>query len=511
MLSKIFSCGLLGIDGIPVTVEIDISRGLPGFSLVGLPDAGIREAKDRVFSAIKNSGYHYPMERITINLAPADLKKEGSAYDLPIALGILCASGQLETDFLSDCMVIGELSLSGEIREINGILPMVLAAKKKGLKKVIVPEKSRFEAAIVHGICVYPMTSLCDCVEFLKGELIVDAFTIDAQTLLNQNNRDYTTDFCDIRGQEQAKRALEIAAAGSHNVMMSGAPGAGKTMLAKAFPGILPDLTLDEALEITKIHSISGLLNNQALICQRPFRAPHHTISKSSLVGGGRIPKPGEVSLAHLGVLFLDELPEFQKSALEVLRQPIEDESVSISRVHAALTFPAKFTLISSLNPCPCGYLTDPHHACTCTPAQIRNYQSRISGPLMDRMDIFIHIPSSTYEEIQTQPKGESSKTIKERVDQARLIQNERYQHSGIFFNSQLTPKLLEDHCRLGPSEQSMMEKCYQKMKLSARGYHRILKLSRTIADLAESEQITTSHLAEAIQYRDMQIFTPQA
>ncbi|WKY46773.1 YifB family Mg chelatase-like AAA ATPase [Eubacteriaceae bacterium ES3] len=509
MLSKIFSCGLMGIDGFPVTVEIDISRGLPGFSLVGLPDAGIREAKDRVFSAIKNSGFQYPMERITINLAPADLKKEGSAYDLPIALGILCASGQLETDLLNDCMIIGELSLSGEIHQVNGVLPMILAAKKNGFKSVLVPEKNRYEAAVVHDIDVYPMPNLCDCVDFLKGELLPDSFSLNVQTLLNQQNGDYSTDFCDIRGQEQAKRALEIAAAGSHNVMMSGAPGAGKTMLAKAFPGILPDLTLDEALEITKIHSISGLLNSQALICKRPFRAPHHTISTSSLVGGGRIPKPGEVSLAHLGVLFLDELPEFKKSALEVLRQPIEDESVSISRVHASLTFPAKFTLIASLNPCPCGYLTDPHHQCTCTPAQVRSYQGKISGPLMDRMDIFIHIPSSTYEEIQTRPKGESSKTIKERVDQARMIQNNRYQNSGIFFNSQLTPKLLEKHCALGKMEQSMMEKCYQKMKLSARGYHRILKLSRTIADLSNSDHITTTHLAEAIQYRDMQIFTP--
>lgn len=507
MLSEIFSCGLLGVDGIMVTVEIDISRGLPGYSLVGLPDAGIKESKDRVFSAIKNSNYQYPMERITINLAPADLKKEGSAYDLPIAIGILSSSDQLRCSHLGDYLIIGELSLSGEIRPINGVLPMVLAAKKNGLKKIIVPFDNRLEAAVAADVSIYPVACLGDCIDFLKDELIIDPFKIDSSKLLNSKHKIYPIDFSDIRGQDQAKRALEIAAAGSHNVLMSGAPGAGKTMLAKAFPSILPDLTLDESLEITKIHSIAGLLDKQPLVCHRPFRSPHHTISKTALIGGGRFPKPGEVSLAHLGVLFLDELPEFQKSALEVLRQPLEDESVRISRVSASLTYPAKFTLIASLNPCPCGYLNDPNHACSCSPRQIKNYRGKISGPLLDRMDIFLNVPSTSFEDIQTREKGESSHIIKNRVDRARSIQNDRYRANTIFFNSQLTPQLLEKHCLLDKAGLLMMEKCYHKMNLSARGYHRILKLSRTIADLDGCETIQINHLTEAIQYRDFQLF----
>ncbi len=507
MLSKIYSCGLLGVDGQIVTVEIDISRGLPAYSLVGLPDAGIKESKDRVFSAIKNSNYLYPMERITINLAPADLRKEGSAYDLAIAIGILSSSDQLNCPSLKDYLIIGQLSLSGEIRPVKGVLPMVLAAKENNLTHIIVPYENRLEAAVVEGVTVYPLTCLSDCIDFLKGELIIDAFKIDSSKLLNGTDKSYPLDFSDIRGQDQAKRALEIAAAGSHNVLMSGPPGSGKTMLAKAFPSILPNLTLDESLEITKIHSISGLLNNQPLVCHRPFRSPHHTISKTSLIGGGRFPKPGEVSLAHLGVLFLDELPEFQKTALEVLRQPLEDESVSISRLSASLTFPAKFTLIASLNPCPCGYLNDPQHECICSPGQIRNYRGKLSGPLLDRMDIFLNVPSTSFEEIQTRAKGESSVAIKKRIDAARSIQNDRYQKTSIFFNSQLTPQFLEKHCLLDKGGQAMMEKCYHKMNLSARGYHRILKLARTIADLDGSLPIQIHHLSEAIQYRDTQLF----
>lgn len=504
MLSQIKSSGLLGVNGVIVTVEIDISRGLPSYSLVGLPDTGIKESKDRVFSAIKNNGFKYPMERITINLAPADLKKEGPAFDLAIALGILNASEQLTWEHPADYLVIGELSLSGEIRSVNGVLPMVLAAKEAGISNILVPFDNRHEAAVVQNVDVFPLKDFAEAVSFIKRELIIDPFKVDLNALLALENSSHSIDFSDVRGQDQAKRALEIAAAGAHNVLMSGPPGSGKTMLAKGFPSILPDLTIDEALEITKIHSISGLLKNNAIISQRPFRSPHHTISRVSLVGGGRIPKPGEVSLAHLGVLFLDELPEFQKSALEVLRQPIEDQEVTISRVNASLTFPASFTLITSMNPCPCGYLTDPAHECICTPQQIKNYQGKISGPLMDRLDIFVEIPSTTYDELQTKPKGETSHNIKMRVDAARERQNQRYQDLDIFYNAQLTPKLMESFCTLGAAEVKLMEKVYAKMKLSARGYHRILKLARTIADLDSSEAIQVSHLTEAIQYRGM-------
>ncbi|MBC3889105.1 YifB family Mg chelatase-like AAA ATPase [Acetobacterium paludosum] len=504
MLSQIKSSGLLGVNGVIVTVEIDISRGLPSYSLVGLPDTGIKESKDRVFSAIKNNGFKYPMERITINLAPADLKKEGPAFDLAIALGILNASDQLTWDQSDNYLVVGELSLSGEIRCVTGVLPMILAAKEAGIQNILIPYNNRYEAAVVQGVDVFPLRDLNEAIALIKGELIIAPFKVDLNRLLTQKIDSYGIDFSDIRGQDQAKRALEIAAAGSHNVLMTGAPGSGKTMLAKGFPSILPDLTLDEALEITKIHSISGLLKNNAIINQRPFRSPHHTISKAALVGGGRIPKPGEVSLAHLGVLFLDELPEFQKSALEVLRQPMEDQEVSISRVNAALTFPACFTLISSMNPCPCGFLSDPSHECICTPQQIKNYQGKISGPLMDRLDIFVEVPNTTYDELQTKPKGETSQVIKKRVDAARGRQNERYRDLDIFYNAQLTPRLMERFCTLGTAEQKLMEKVYTKMNLSARGYHRILKLSRTIADLDNAENINVSHLAEAIQYRGM-------
>ncbi|AFA48106.1 YifB family Mg chelatase-like AAA ATPase [Acetobacterium woodii] len=504
MLSQLKSCGLLGVNGVIITVEIDISRGLPTYSLVGLPDIGIKESKDRVFSAIKNNGYKYPMERITINLAPADLKKEGPAFDLAIALGILNASEQLNWDHPEDYLIIGELSLSGEIRSVNGVLPMVLAAKEAGIKHILVPFDNRYEAAVVQDVDVIPLKDFNEATAFLKNELIIEPFKVDLRSILTLEKSSHAIDFSDIRGQDLAKRALEIAAAGSHNVLMSGPPGSGKTMLAKGFSSILPDLTIDEALEITKIHSISGLLKNNAIMNQRPFRSPHHTISKTSLVGGGRIPKPGEVSLAHLGVLFLDELPEFQKSALEVLRQPMEDQEVTISRVNASLTFPASFTLITSMNPCPCGYLTDPVHECLCTPQQIKNYQGKISGPLMDRLDIFIEIPSISYDELQIKPKGESSQTIKKRVDAARERQNKRYQDLDIFYNAQLTPKLLEIFCQLGAAEKNLMEKVYTKMKLSARGYHRILKLARTIADLDDADTISVTHLSEAIQYRGM-------
>jgi magnesium chelatase family protein len=504
MLAKIFSCGLLGIEGLIVTVEVDLNYGLPGFIVVGLPDTGVKESRDRVFSAIKNNGYAYPDKKVTVNLAPADLKKEGSAYDLPIAIGLLVASNQLEGDF-SDMLCFGELSLNGDLRPVRGVLPMVLAAKAKGFKKVILPQENKTEGAIVDGIDVLPARNLKQVIDYLKGKAEIEPYRIDSQQLLNQGQTAYRVDFSEIKGQDNAKRALEIAAAGGHNVLMSGPPGSGKSMLAKAFPSILPALTLNEALEITKIYSIAGLLKDN-IMTHRPFRAPHHTLSNVSIIGGGSIPKPGEVSLAHLGVLFLDELPEFQKSALEVLRQPIEDHEVTISRVNATLTYPASFMLIASMNPCPCGYLGDPTHKCTCTKNEIRRYNSRISGPLLDRIDIRVEVPAVDIKELEDRTPGESSMLIRKRVNRARQIQNERFQNEkGIYFNAQLEPHLIDRYCELDQEGQDFLEMVYSKLKLSGRGYHRILKLARTIADLDGADQIGLIHLSEATSYRSGQ------
>ncbi|MGN0194821.1 MAG: YifB family Mg chelatase-like AAA ATPase [Pseudoramibacter sp.] len=504
MLAKIFSCGLLGIEGIIVTVEVDLNYGLPGFIVVGLPDTGVKESRDRVFSAIKNNGYAYPDKKVTVNLAPADLKKEGSAYDLPIAIGLLVASNQLEGDF-SDMLCFGEMSLNGDLRPVRGVLPMVLAAKKRGFKKVILPLENKTEGAIVDGIDVLPAKNLKQVIDYLKGKAKIEPYRIDSQQLLNQGQTAYRVDFSEIKGQDNAKRALEIAAAGGHNVLMSGPPGSGKSMLAKAFPSILPALTLNEALEITKIYSIAGLLKDN-IMTHRPFRAPHHTLSNVSIIGGGTIPKPGEVSLAHLGVLFLDELPEFQKSALEVLRQPIEDHEVTISRVNATLTYPASFMLIASMNPCPCGYYGDPTHKCTCTKNEIRRYNSRISGPLLDRIDIRVEVPAVDIKELENRTPGESSMIIRKRVNQARQIQNERFKdEKGVYFNAQLEPHLIDRYCELDKEGQDFLEMVYSKLKLSGRGYHRILKLARTIADLDGAEQIGLIHLSEATSYRSGQ------
>lgn len=502
MLAQIYSCGLNGVDGVVVTVEIDVTSGNPNFFLVGLPDMGVKESKERVYSAINNASFPYPMKRITVNLAPANLKKEGTAYDLPIAVGILIASENMYPTDLEKTMMVGELSLNGDVKGINGILPMVLAAKDQGFDRILIPEANKKEGGVVSGIEVIPVANLVEVVELLQGNPY-EAYTLDPQEQLNAQKATSRVDFSEIKGQDNAKRALEIAAAGSHNLLMHGPPGSGKTMLAKAFASILPDMTLDEVLEVSKIYSISGLLPDGHIMSGRPFRSPHHTISNVSLIGGGQYPKPGEVSLAHLGVLYLDELPEFQRTALEVLRQPMEDGSVTISRVHATVTFPASFSLIASMNPCPCGYHQDPHHECTCTQKDIQRYQSKISGPLMDRIDIRVGVPATTYHELERSGEGESSERVKKRVNHARQIQNRRFaKEKGLYFNSQLTPKHLKKYCVLGKNEKTMMETYYNKMKLSARGYHRILKLSRTIADLDGSEKIETKHLLEAVQYR---------
>lgn len=504
MLAKIFSCGLLGVEGVIVTVEVDLNYGLPGFIVVGLPDAGVKESRDRVFSAIKNNGYAYPDKKVTVNLAPADLKKEGPSYDLPIAIGLLAASNQLEGDF-SDTLFFGELSLNGDLRPVRGVLPMVLAAKREGFKKVVLPQANKTEGAVVDGMDILPADNLKQVLNHLKGKAPIAPYQIDSQALLNEGQASYRVDFSEIKGQDNAKRALEIAAAGGHNVLMSGPPGSGKSMLAKAFPSILPALTLSEALEITKIYSIAGLLKDN-IMTHRPFRSPHHTLSNVAIVGGGSVPKPGEVSLAHLGVLFLDELPEFQKTALEVLRQPMEDHEVTISRVNATLTYPASFMLIASMNPCPCGYYGDPTHKCTCTKNEIRRYNSRISGPLLDRIDIRVEVPAVDIKELESRAPGESSKCIRKRVNLAREIQNERFQNDeGIYFNAQLEPHLIDRYCVLDREGQDFIEMIYDKLKLSGRGYHRILKLAQTIADLDGAEQIGLIHLSEATSYRSGQ------
>ncbi len=503
MLAKILSSAISGVNGLPVEVEVDIAFGLPSFSTVGLPEGAVRESKDRVKAAIKNSGYEFPSRRITVNLAPADVKKEGAGYDLPIALGILAAAEVVKSDIMDRYAVIGELSLDGGVRPARGILPMAMSARQAGLRGILVPTANAREAAVVDGIRVIGVETLHEAAEFLAGIIDITPTRVELADIFD-NDACYDVDFDEVKGQEHAKRALEIAAAGDHNVLMKGPPGSGKTMLARRLSTILQDLTFDEALETTKIYSVMGLLPaDTPLLTNRPFRAPHHTISDAGLVGGGQMPHPGEVSLAHNGVLFLDEAPEFRKNVLEVLRQPLEDSSVTIARVAHTLSFPARFILVMALNPCPCGYLGDLKHNCTCTAVQIQRYESRLSGPLLDRIDLHLEVPAVKFKEMTSGGDGESSAAIKRRVAQARAVQKDRYKRRRkIHCNGQMGPKEIKKYCGLDAASQALLEQAIDSLGLSARSYHRILKIARTIADLDENDTLKSGHVAEAIQYR---------
>jgi magnesium chelatase family protein len=501
MLAKVTTCAVVGLEGAIVDVEVDISPGLPSFTIVGLPDAAVQEAKERVRAAIRNSGCTFPMKRIVVNLAPAHLKKAGPAYDLPIAVGILLSSEQVSAD-VSQSILLGELSLDGILRHTNGILPMVALAHQEKLSTIIVPEVDAREASLIDGTKILPFASLPQLVSYFQGEIPAPEYKAEPAEEYTQSTLP-PTDLAYIKGQEHVKRALEVAAAGGHNIIMMGPPGSGKTLLARSLPSLLPPMTNAEALEVTKIYSVSGLLPaNTPLLRERPFRSPHYTISNAGLVGGGHWPKPGEISLSHRGVLFLDELPEFGHSVLEVLRQPLEDRVITISRAQGSVTFPANFMLVGAMNPCPCGYYGDPFKQCTCSPGLITRYQKRISGPFIDRVDIFVEVPHIDYEKLTDDRLGEKSEKVQKRIENARSTQRQRFDGTILACNAEMTPTEVREFCQVEESAQSLLKTAMKQLYLSARAFHRILKIGRTLADLEGADTIKAHHIAEAIQYR---------